>query len=199
MKVVCICGSSSSGKDSILSKLISYDFLGFKPLISHTTRPMRESEREAKDYFFVTNEEFKKMEDNNEFIEFRNYKVANGELWRYGLSGSQIDINSKNTYVVILDLQGLLSLEEYIGKENVISIFVDTKPSTRLIRSINRQQEQINKECEEFKSTTVNEIIRRLEKDSEDFIHAKEICDHTIINETEEDLDEAIRFICRLI
>ena len=46
-KIFCICGFSSSGKDSITTRVSSE--LNIPILISHTTRPMRDGEQEGRD------------------------------------------------------------------------------------------------------------------------------------------------------
>ena len=64
-------GFSGAGKGTIVKSLLkNYDiFLS----VSCTTRKPREGEVDGKDYFFVTREEFEKMIQNNEMIEWAEY------------------------------------------------------------------------------------------------------------------------------
>lgn len=196
MKCVVLVGQSSVGKDSILNQLLLHDIC--IEVVSHTTRPQRENETQGKEYHFIDNEKFQDMEINNEFIEKRLYNTKFGQ-WKYGMAKSAIDINSKHIYVAILDLQGLKQLEEYIGKENVISVYLEANTSTRLIRSIEREKDKINKEALIGKTTTIDEINRRIKADNEDFKNAEHYCDVTLPNETKDDIDTIVSCICGLV
>lgn len=51
-KIIALFGESSSGKDSIQNWIVN-NMENFYKIISITTRPPRDYERDAKDYFFV--------------------------------------------------------------------------------------------------------------------------------------------------
>ena len=138
--ILILCGMSRSGKDSILRKLVSdYDYL---PLISCTTRKMRENEVDGKDYWFIDNWAFKSMIENNRLIEYRSYNtLVNGikDIWFYGLSKSELDrIYPNQKYVVILDIQGTQSLLDYYGKNKCEVIYVDCPSEVRKERAMKR-------------------------------------------------------------
>ena len=196
MKCVVLVGGSSTGKDTVFKQLLLHDIC--IEAVSHTTRPQRENETEGKEYYFISDDEFNKMVYEKEFIERRTYHTEFG-TWQYGLSKKAINPNSNNIYVAILDLQGLKQLEEYIGKENVISIYLESLPSTRLIRSIEREKEKINNEALTGTTKTLDEIRRRLVVDFNDFKKAEYYCDVTLPNETKEDIDTIVSCICGLI
>jgi guanylate kinase len=59
---------SGAGKTSIAQALLKQDS-HLRNSISVTTRPKRPSEINGKDYFFITEDQFKKMRDNDEFLE----------------------------------------------------------------------------------------------------------------------------------
>ena len=54
--VTILCGKSASGKDTLLRELIKDGY--FQPLISTTTRPMRDGEVQDKDYHFISHDDF---------------------------------------------------------------------------------------------------------------------------------------------
>ena len=54
--IVVLCGKSSSGKDTLASY---FKTQGYKFIISHTTRPMRENESEENPYYFISDKDFK--------------------------------------------------------------------------------------------------------------------------------------------
>ena len=103
-----------------MNKLVS-DY-NFKPLISHTSRPMRPNEINHITYHFVSSNEFKQMIYDNDLIEYRTYKtLVDGipDTWFYGLSKQTIEELDKNiNYVTIFDVQGAKEFIDYYGKDN---------------------------------------------------------------------------------
>lgn len=194
-KVIVLCGCSSIGKDTLFNKLISLN-IGLKGTVSHTTRPRREGETNT--YHFISNEEFNRMDKNGEFIEYRIYKTEFGD-WKYALSKQALE-NNEGYSLVILDIQGLKQLEKAIGKDNVYSIFLTAPVSTLLTRSIIRQKVEIEREYDSTQDNdTLREILRRFYDDKIKFSYAKEVCDVTLTNETEEDLERNVEYIKNLI
>jgi guanylate kinase len=76
MKKIIIVGPGGSGKDFLRKKLVQR---GFTYGISHTSRPPRNGEQEAVDYYFTTDEYMKNNKD--QFLELQTF---NG--WKYGIS-----------------------------------------------------------------------------------------------------------------
>ena len=182
MKIVCLCGKSASGKNKI-SELVQNNF-NIKEAISHTTRPRRTGEGDI--YKFISIKEFKQMKKDNEFIETRIYNTKEGQ-WCYGLSKEAIDLNSDNNYLVILDMNGLLSLKDYlieIGKiQCLTSVYVYTSSQVRLLRSLNREGDMTDKQ--------VAEVVRRFQADEKDFLGIEDYIDYVLINNDEKGLEEA--------
>ena len=190
MKILVLLGKSASGKDFIMNKLVKE--YGFKRVISHTTRPIRNGETNGKEYYFISLDKFLNMSLKDNFIECREYNTQQG-LWYYGLSKHEIDLTDDNKYVVILDFNGLKALEGYlksVGMEDKLtSVYIDAKAQVRLQRSLNREGEMTDEQ--------VMEVIRRLEADERDFEGAKEYADLTFTN----NLGEAmiVNLICETI
>ena len=182
MKIVCLCGKSASGKNKI-SELAQNNF-NIKEAISHTTRPRRTGEGDI--YKFISIKEFKQMKKDNEFIETRIYNTKEGQ-WCYGLSKEAIDLNSNNNYLVILDMNGLLSLKDYlieIGKIDCLtSVYVYTSSQVRLLRSLNREGDMTDKQ--------VTEVVRRFQADEKDFLGIEDYIDYVLINNDEKGLEDA--------
>ena len=59
---------SGAGKTSLSRKLLELDKELFLS-ISYTTRPPRPGEIDGEDYFFVNNDDFALMQEQNEFLE----------------------------------------------------------------------------------------------------------------------------------
>ena len=174
--MIVLISPSAGGKDSILNILSKDGYV--KPVISTTSRPMRNGETQGKEYNFVTNEEVNNMLNNNEFIEVRKYTVANGETWVYGVSKNSFDINSDITYGCILDFNGYKQMKQYYRdnnkEEEIISVYIDVPLQERLQRSLSREGEMTDEQC--------LEVCRRSLDDFKNVVIAKRYVDYIINN-----------------
>ena len=95
-KVLCIIGSSGSGKTTI-EQLLEQTFpLHFKRLVSYTTRPMREGETQGVEHQFVN-----RFENNNtegDFLAYTQYGK-----YEYWAKSSDLVTGKVNTYVIDVD------------------------------------------------------------------------------------------------
>ena len=184
MKLITITSPSSAGKDSILNGVLRVN-TNIKTITSMTSRPMRQGEIQDKEYHFKTYEEMKRMIDNNEFIEHKEYKVANGDIWLYGVHKSEIDKNKDETKIVIVDYNGLKELQEYCYENNINieSYYIECNPRERLLRSLNREAST--------NTNIVKEQCRRLLDDELNVVPAKDVC-IVVNNETQQDFINAI-------
>ncbi len=66
--MVILSSPSGAGKTTLVNLLSNQD--NFKVSISHTTRQPRPKEVPNKDYYFVNNDEFKRLIKNEEFLEY---------------------------------------------------------------------------------------------------------------------------------
>lgn len=136
--VVILTGMSCVGKDRVREELgREYNFTN---IVSYTSRPIRENETDGIDYNFVSKEEFKRMIDNNEMIEYRSYNTLFNNIsdtWYYGIKKEDLDID-KN-YVVVLDLDGTERfIQHYHDTQNYLIIYLSASDSIRKRRAINR-------------------------------------------------------------
>jgi guanylate kinase len=184
MKVITITSPSSAGKDTILNEVVKTND-NITSITSMTSRPMREGETQDKQYHFRSYEEMKTMIENNEFIEHKVYKVANGEEWLYGVHKSEIDKNKDETKIVIVDYNGLKELRAYCENNgiDIISYYIECNPRERLLRSLNRE---VN-----ANSDIVKEMCRRLLDDELNVVPARDIC-IVVKNESKQDYIDAI-------
>jgi guanylate kinase len=67
--------------------------------ISHTSRPIYVGEEEGIDYYFISNKEFTKMIETNQFIEFIQF---NG--YYYGTTKKELEKAKNNNKICLLDL-----------------------------------------------------------------------------------------------
>ena len=67
-----VSGPSGTGKDTVVSRLLG-DHKDIKKTVSATTRAMREGEIDGVNYHFVTKEQFEKLIENDEMLEWARY------------------------------------------------------------------------------------------------------------------------------
>ena len=95
--MVILSSPSGAGKTTLVKLLSEKD--NFYISISHTTRKPRDKEVPNKDYFFINEEEFKRLINNEEFLEYA--KVFNN---LYGTTRSPVINKLQNGENVIFDI-----------------------------------------------------------------------------------------------
>ena len=191
-KLLILISKSGNGKDCSLNYLV--DKYGFKPLISHTTRPIRPLETNHVTYEFVSDDEFKQMISDNKLIEYRTYNTLVDNIpavWFYGLSKQTVDGLDPNTnYVTIFDVQGTKDFIEYYGRDNCFVCMLKCDDKIREERAKLRG------------GWNMKEWQRRMEDDFCAFSdeNTKGLVDHYITNEgTIEELETKLKELVETI
>ncbi len=134
-KNFCIVLSSPSGagKTSISKKLLLKD-KSISLSISCTTRPIRKGEINKKDYIFMNNSNFKKLIENNDFIEH-----ANVFGYKYGTLKNSVNTLFKKKKDVLFDIdwQGYQQLKQS-GLE-VVGIFILPPSKKELVQRLKKR------------------------------------------------------------
>ena len=117
--MVILSSPSGAGKTTLV-KLLS-ERKGFVTSVSHTTRTPRSNEVDGKDYHFISNEKFKKMINNSEFLEFA--KVFKNF---YGTTKSNIfeELNKGNNVIFDIDWQGTNQIISQKFKNKLLTFFI---------------------------------------------------------------------------
>ncbi len=119
-KVVIFCAPSGSGKTTIVKHLLQHNAqLQFS--VSACTRAQRTGEVNGKDYYFLSQEEFKARIANQDFLEYE--EVYGGNF--YGTLKTEIDRIWAMGKVVVFDVDvvGGLNIKKYFG-QNALAVFV---------------------------------------------------------------------------
>lgn len=168
-KLIVISAPSGSGKTTIAREIMKRNpSLGFS--VSATTRPMRPGEREGKDYFFLSREEFQDLVEQDAFVEWEEiYGDSYGTLKR------EIDrALARGEHMLFdVDVKGALSIKRRYP--DALLIFIQppdmevlkqrlmgrkTEDQIALARRLERVPMELEK-AEEFNHRIVNDDLER--------------------------------------
>ena len=155
---------SGAGKTTICKKILALD-KNLKMSISYTTRPKRKSEIDGKDYYFISNDEFLRKKNNNEFIETAIVFEHN-----YGTPKKFLDDNINNGYDVMFDIDESTkqALTSQYNDETNYQIRETTNGNGQTIRSRSIEQVEGIVESEAYGSIASDLTLKR--EDNETFI-----------------------------
>ncbi len=169
-KIFIISGPSGSGKTTLLTRLIQDKKIGKFLLKSRsvTTRPKRLGEKQGKDYFFVTGDEFKGLLKAKKILEWTRYLG-----YYYGTPKALVEerIKKGKHLGLCLDLKGARVLKR-IYPHNTITIFV-LPPSLSVLKT------RIEGRCRE---TNQKEVMQRLRLAQGELLAASKF-DYCILNQ----------------
>jgi len=129
-KKLLFVGRSQTGKDTFCEYL--ENGCGLRKAMSHTSRPKREYEVDGEHYFFVSHEEFLKMDcEDRKFIEVQDFNN-----WFYGLSYDEFE----KADLLILTPVGVDALLENpnIKRDELLIVLIDVHPGLRYERALRR-------------------------------------------------------------
>ena len=177
--MIVLSSPSGVGKTTLV-KLLS-ERKNFQISISHTTRKPRDKETPNKDYFFVSNDEFKKLISENEFLEYA--KVFNN---MYGTTKSPVfnHLSKGKNVIFDIDWQGADQIKNKKLNYKLITFFL-LPPSKKILfeRLSNRDMKD---------KLIANERMKEFERDVLHWINY----DYVIIND---DLEKCYERIVEII
>lgn len=180
-RVFVISGPSGVGKDTIKNCLRECKFrIGF--CVTATTRPAREGEQHGRDYYFLSEDEFKSMLERGQFIE---HAIVHGKHW-YGipLEGLRAGLRSGDDVLVTPDVKGAATLRALIP--NAISIFL--APAN---------PEDLRRRIEDPKSGRLEDLEQRLKTAAAEMRRMGEF-DYVVVNENGK-LDRTVKQVKAII
>ncbi len=177
--MVILSSPSGAGKTTLVNLLSKID--SFEISISHTTRQPRPNEIPNKDYYFVGDEEFKRLIQNEEFLEYA--KVFNNF---YGTTRTPVidKLNKGKNILFDIDWQGADQIKNKKMDYKLITFFI-LPPSKKILfqRLSNRDMKD---------KLIVEERMKQFERDVLHWINY----DYVVIND---DLDNCYSKILNLI
>lgn len=134
--MLVLSSPSGAGKTSICRKLVEIE-KDVKMSISYTTRKKRKSEINGIDYFFVSDEEFEKLKNNDFFIEYANVF----DNW-YGTPKKIVTDHMENGVDVVFDIdwQGAQKLYNF-SSTDMVSVFILPPTNDELSKRLKNRAE----------------------------------------------------------
>ncbi len=159
---------SGSGKTTLVRMLMErYPQMAFS--VSATTRPPRGVEQHGKDYYFLTEDEFRQRVSDGEFVEYE--EVYPGRF--YGTLKSEVENNLAAGRIILfdIDVEGGIRLKE-IFKDDAVSFFIcppdlETLSNRLLLRATDSEED----------------ILIRIKKAENELLKSKHF-DYVIVNDT---------------
>ena len=172
--IIVVSAPSGSGKTTLVSNLIER-VSGVIRSVSYTTRKPRDGEENGRDYFFVSEEDFRDKLKKNDFIEWEEnfgkyYGTSKEQIFKAQEAGLDI--------VLSIDVRGA----ERVRKEfsDAISIFV-MPPSI----------EELKKRLE-GRNTDTQDVVKKRLSEAKREMDAVDLYDHMIVNDVLEDAVDAL-------
>ena len=170
-KLIILSGPSGVGKDTIFRGLVAHG-LNLKKAVTATTREKRPNEEEGVHYYFKTTEEFNKLIEDNELLEWTIY---NGNFYGTLKKVVEDELARGEKVVLVIDVQGALAIKEQYPDS--LLVFIRPPSIEKLIQRISNRGD----ECED-------DIKWRIER-AEYEMQQMDKYDAVIEND---DLDEAV-------
>lgn len=172
-KLIVISGPSGSGKNTLIRELLRRSKWPLVLSVSATTRPPRPGEKHGVDYFFLSEEEFRKLAAEGGFLEYAEYV---GHLYGTPRQWVEEQLRQGKWVILEIDVQGALQIKKRFP--DAVLIFVRTSS----LEEYERRLRQRGTENEE-------EIKRRLEQARRELEYVP-YYDYVVVND---DLEQAVQ------
>jgi guanylate kinase len=178
--LIVISGPSGAGKDTVMQSMQQRG-MPFHFVVTATTRPRRPNEVHGKDYFFVSKDEFARMIEADELIE---YAVVYGDY--KGIPKQQVReaLASGKDVVMRIDVQGAETVRKLAP--NAIMIFMTVDNEHELERRL-RERKTENAAELALRIATARKELQRIEA-----------FDYVVVN-ADDHLEQAVETIGAII
>jgi guanylate kinase len=178
--LIVVSGPSGVGKDTVLQRMKERN-LPFHFVVTATTRPKRENEVHSKDYFFVSKDEFARMIEADELLEYaivyNDYKGIPKQQVREALA-------SGKDVVMRIDVQGAATIRKLAPE--ALLIFLTTTSEEEMVNRLKAR-----------KSETSNGLALRIATARQELKRINEF-DYVVVN-SDFHLDETVDTLVAII
>jgi guanylate kinase len=171
--LIVISGPSGAGKDTVMQRMQERG-LPFHFVVTATTRAMRANEVHGRDYWFISNEEFARMIDEDELIEhaivYGDYKGIPKQQVREALA-SGMDV------VMRIDVQGAESVRKLAPE--ALLIFITTENEAELVQRLETRKTE-TADSLAIRIATARKELKRVEAFDYVIVNRDFHLDHTV-------------------
>ena len=158
-KLFYLMGKSSTGKDTIKQALLADPELQLTLVVPYTTRPIRDGEKEGREYHFITDRRAEELLAEGKIVEMRVYHTVHGP-WRYMFVNEGIDFE-KGDLLAVGTVEAYVKVRDFFGQDLVEPLYVYVEAGERLQRALDRERQH--------KNPKYAEMCRRFLADEADF------------------------------
>ena len=176
--VLVVTGPSGAGKGTLIRKLVER-VPGIEVTVSATTRKQRRGEKNGREYWFLTDEEFLAGVARGDFLEEVEYVSGH----RYGTLRSELVRIMDNGHVPLLELETVGALDVKRDVPGAVTIFISARV------------DELEHRLRERATESSGEIHERIELARKQLEQAGEF-DHVIEND---DLERAVGELTTLV
>ncbi|HMG37081.1 MAG TPA: guanylate kinase [Blastocatellia bacterium] len=176
--LVVVSAPSGAGKSSLVHRALQ-TVAGLKFSVSYTTREARPGESEGSDYHFIGIDEFVKMRERNEFLEWAE---VHGNLYGTHRGAVEETLTSGHDMILDIDVQGADQVRRQLPEAATVFIL---PPSLEVLRN----------RLEIRNQNSVADLGRRLRNAAIE-VQLYDRFDYVIVND---DLDRAARELVGII
>lgn len=152
-QLIIISGTTCAGKGTVVKELIQRNN-NLTVSVSYTSRDKRDGEIDGQDYFFVSQEEFEKKIEQNDFLEYA--KVQYGKY--YGTPKAEVkELLEKGKDVILeIDVQGAQQIKNLFPE--TILIFIMAPSMSEVKRRIKSRGKETKEQIIERFKVAYNEL-----------------------------------------
>lgn len=156
-KLLIFSAPSGAGKTTLVRHLLSQEELKLAFSISATSRAPRGNEKDGKDYYFLSNEDFNKKVQEGAFLEWE--EVYSGT--KYGTLISEVERiwNEGKSVIFDIDVVGGLNLKSLYG-DRALAVFVMPPDEEELERRLRGRQTETDDKIRQRLAKARKEIGR---------------------------------------
>ncbi len=141
--LIILSGPSGSGKGTIVRQLLKQrDDTVLS--VSVTTRAPRTGEREGVHYYFKTEQEFERLIENGELLEYAEY---NGDYYGTPVKPVEKCVREGKNVILEIEVQGAEKVMD--KREDIVSIFITAPSLTELERRLRRRGSETDASIEQ--------------------------------------------------